>query len=280
MVGKLIKHEFLESKRKFIPVIGTITAATVILMLMVKGGFGSEFLIFTVSFILFGLFVASVVMTIMAFIHLLYTSVYNKRGYQLFTLPVKTWEIIVAKLAVTFVWTIIMLLVSGLALFLIFLVAFSGEEIWPYISGVFNYIFTSIELRYYAVSLLSQISGIIFTFSIFMFVGSVVHSKYIQNRRGLIMFIGYLVITAIINNVLSLFISNALPIDFVVNPEVMMNPTMFDPLVAGWDAYFSLTTNIQVLQSFVWLAVLKGLIGVGFIFGTIWFWDNKLEIID
>ncbi len=78
----------------------------------------------------------------------------------------------------------------------------------------------------------------------------------------------------------NLFVSNALPIDFVMNPEVMMNPGMYDPLIAGWETYFRLTTNIQVLQSFVWLAVLKGLIGVCFIFGTIWFWDNKLEIID
>ena len=280
MVGKLIKHEFLESKRKFIPVIGTIAAATLILVTMIKGGFGSNFLIVTTSFILVGLFFASIVMTIMAFIHVLYTSVYNKRGYQLFTLPVKTWEIIVAKLAITFIWTIIMMLVSGLAILIVFFVALSGNEVMPYISSGFNYLFTSIELRYYAVSLLSQITGTIFTFATFMFVGSIVHSEFVQNRRGLIMFIGFLVLTVIVNNVVALFITSGLPIDFIPNPDAVMNPGMYDPLVSGWESYFTLSTNVQVLQSHMLLAVIKGLLGVGFIFGTIWFWDNKLEIID
>ena len=109
MLGKLIKHEFKEASRRFVMILGMIVAASIILALSfnMEAIYNEGVILVMLMLILMGLGIAVVVMSFMAFIDLLYTSLYNKNGYRLFTLPVETWEIIVAKISVYAIWNAI-----------------------------------------------------------------------------------------------------------------------------------------------------------------------------
>ncbi len=282
MVGKLIKHDFLESRRKFAPVIGMIIAVTFMLIVMFNSSFygtGAELVLLIMTFLVFGLSISSFVMTIMALIDLLYTSVYNKRGYQLFTMPVKSWEILVSKLVLVFIWMSIIGLVTLICGGTIMLIVFGKVDVLDYFASFFSYLFSNIDVRVYAVSLFSSVVGTIYSFSLFMFVGSIVHSCYVQNGRNYKMLIFYLIAVVLISSTLGKLMSSDMALQFIIG-EGALNGEMLDPLVNGWGQLFSTVVNVGALKATLWFSVLEGLIATSFMYGTIWFWNNKLEVID
>ena len=286
MVGKLIKHEFLDSRKSFMPVIGLIFGSTLVLTIFVKTSLQNNSMAFVNSILLlifFGMSVAIAVMSLMAMIDLLYKSIYNKNGYRLFTLPVKSWEIVVAKIIVTFIWGIIIGLITFFA-FTIFLgIVTKGTDTVKLIGSLISYVFSELELRFIAASLISFFSSNIITITILLFVGSMMNSAYVQNRRGLKTFILYLVITSIVTRITAGFTLNQNTLDVIFQETVIINPGIlegFDPLVDGWHHLFTINTWVDGMQVMLKVAFLELIISGLFVFGTIWFWDNKLEVID
>lgn len=282
MVLKLIKHDFVESSRKFVPVIGMIVAVTAMIIIMFKSsisGWGAEVVVIAMSFMVFGLSIASFVLSVMGIIDLLYTSVYNKRGYQLFTMPVKSWEILLSKLALVFIWVGIISIVTILCAGFIFLMVFGNVGIWEYVTSFFNYIANSLDIRVYLVSMLSNLVSTVYSFALFMFVGSVIHSSYVQNGRNYKMLIFYLIASVVMSSMFGLLMTSDVAIDFFLQDALVLGEVI-DPLLGGWEQLFTLAVNVDVLQATLWFALLKALIAGLFAFGTLWFWKNKLEIVD
>ncbi len=283
MVIKLIKHEFKDASRRFMPIIGMIVAASIILTMTIniETIYRQDIALAMLMLVLMGLGVAVVVMSFMAFIDLLYTSLYNKNGYRLFTLPVETWEIITAKITVYALWNLIV----GVVTFIAFLIiaAFSIPDfnsILLVMKNFFAFLREVIELRVVLVVLLDLISSNLLTIAIFLFAGSVINSRYVQNHRGIKMFILFLVLSALFNQIFMLVTSNAhFVLNFDVNPEVFMDPN-FDPTLNGWANWLYIESDLKGLRDTALLSAIYTTVSLMLFYGTSWFWNHKLEIID
>lgn len=283
MVVKLIKHEFKEASRRFVPILGMIVAASIILALSfnMEAIYNEGVILVMLMLILMGLGIAVVVMSFMAFIDLLYTSLYNKNGYRLFTLPVETWEIIVAKISVYAIWNAIVGITTLLAFIFITAVTVDLSEVWLIVDSIILFIKEVIELRVVLVGILSTLTSSLLTLSLFLLVGSIVNSHYVQNHRGIKMFIGYLISYVLLNQIMMQLGSGlATSINVSLDPNFLNNANAFNPLIQGWGAMFDVSTNLSGLRTLSMFSVLNFSVSMLFLFGTTWFWNNKLEIID
>lgn len=286
MVGKLIKNEFLDSRRSFQTVLVMIVSLTTILTIVVNTRFENSAVAFVIPIlilIIVGLFIAVLVMWVMAFIDLLYKSIYNKNGYRLFTMPVKTWEIVVAKTVVFFIWMFIIAVVTFLAMMIFLAISFRDLEIFRVYQSLISYILSNFSLAEIGIMVLSFISSNLITITVILFIGSVANSHFIQNRRALVAFVGYLILTAIISRFTVSFVSEVSLFDFVINDQLIMNPGMIDsinPLTQGWSTLFELSANTIGFQTVAKVTLIELLMSGLLMFGTVWMWDNKLEILN
>lgn len=286
MVGKLIKNEFLDSRRSFQTVLVMIVSLTTILTLVVNTRFENTAVAFVIPIlilIMIGLFIAVLVMWVMAFIDLLYKSIYNKNGYRLFTMPVKTWEIVVAKTVVFFIWMFIIGVVTFIAMMIFLAISFRDLEIFRVYQSLISYILSNFSLAEIGIMVLSFISSNLITITVILFIGSVANSHFIQNRRALVAFVGYLILTAIISRFTVSFVSEVSLFDFVINDQLIMNPGMIDsinPLTQGWSTLFELSANTIGFQTVAKVTLIELLMSGLLMFGTVWMWDNKLEILN
>lgn len=286
MVGKLIKNEFLDSRRSFQTVLVMIVSLTTILTLVVNTRFENTAVAFVIPIlilIMIGLFIAVLVMWMMAFIDLLYKSIYNKNGYRLFTMPVKTWEIVVAKTVVFFIWMFIIGVVTFIAMMIFLAISFRDLEIFRVYQSLISYILSNFSLAEIGIMVLSFISSNLITITVILFIGSVANSHFIQNRRALVAFVGYLILTAIISRFTVSFVSEVSLFDFVINDQLIMNPGMIDsinPLTQGWSTLFELSANTIGFQTVAKVTLIELLMSGLLMFGTVWMWDNKLEILN
>lgn len=286
MVGKLIKNEFLDSRRSFQTVLVMIVSLTTILTLVVNTRFENTAVAFVIPIlilIMIGLFIAVLVMWVMAFIDLLYKSIYNKNGYRLFTMPVKTWEIVVAKTVVFFIWMFIIGVVTFIAMMIFLAISFRDLEIFRVYQSLISYILSNFSLAEIGIMVLSFISSNLITITVILFIGSVANSHFIQNRRALVAFVGYLILTAIISRFTVSFVSEVSLFDFVINDQLLMNPGMIDsinPLTQGWSTIFELSANTIGFQTVAKVTLIELLMSGLLMFGTVWMWDNKLEILN
>lgn len=286
MVGKLIKNEFLDSRKSFLPVVLMIVSVTTILLLVTNSRFqggGAVFLVSILMLVLFGLFVAIFVMWVMAFINLLYKSVYNKNGYRLFTMPVKTWEIVVAKTAVYFLWLLIIGVVTFISVNVFLLITFSNTDFMEIYSSLVGYIFSNISLPQIILMVLSFISNNLVTIATILVVGAIANSAWIQNQRSIKAFLMYVVLTAVISRVTAQFLSSAPIFNLNINDVILSDPTIldsFNPMIDSWSTIFSLATNVDAMQTVAKVVLLEFLMSGLLVYGTLWVWDHKLEILN
>ena len=114
MLRKLIGYEFLATGRIFLPLYG----AFVLISLIMRGAIQIQNiwrieensfmnLLMVIPVILYvGLFVATVVGTILIAISRFYKNLLSEEGYLTFTLPAKVWQLVVSKLIPAMVWSI------------------------------------------------------------------------------------------------------------------------------------------------------------------------------
>lgn len=279
---KLIKNEFKDASNKFLPIVGMIATVTVLILLPILMQQNMQVAFFNAMLVLiiFAFFVAIVVMMFMATINLLYTSLYDKNGYRLFTLPVNSWEIILAKSVVFFLWTSIIALITYVAFTVIVLVAFGNNDLIILIKSFINYVLNEAGLQVILVGLFSVFSSYVMLISLFLLVGSIINSSYIRTRRKMKMFLGFVFLNTLINQLL--YYLNLQPKDVVdiSLTDKIFGIGMYNPLVNGWRELIQITAqpagiSATMLSSIVYLA----LAGIFFILTT-YFWNNKLEIID
>lgn len=267
MVIKLVKREFSESKKAFIPVLGAILVGSLLFAIQIKlieNSSMSSFSLITnfVGIILFSLFISVIVLSIRASLTILYSSMYGEGGYELFTLPVKGWQIIVAKVITLTFWSILSTLVGivgGLLITLILTGSFDLiTEAFRDLSYVFRNIFTNENTL---IILLSSFVASLKGLALIFLAGSIANSSLISKRRALMTFVIIVLINFVISNVMAL---------------TGVNETGFMSVYFSGDALsFDMDTARVLILTFIdflWVGI--------FTFGTIWFWENKLEILN
>jgi hypothetical protein len=122
MLGKLLKNELKATGRIFIPFYGALLILTIFTKLALAIGAPDFFsdnvstnpvaeIILTVCFSLYAILVIALsVMTLVIIIQRFYKNLFTDEGYLMFTLAVKTWELILSKLLVGMIWSFICLL--------------------------------------------------------------------------------------------------------------------------------------------------------------------------
>ncbi|MDF2542200.1 MAG: hypothetical protein K0S47_1918 [Herbinix sp.] len=123
MLSKLLKHEFNATARYFLPIYLILLLVSIINRFtfhldIFEGSLGviSGLLFMTFIIIVIGVIVVTVVASIMRF----YKNFLSEEGYLMFTLPVRTHELITSKLLITMVWSIISIVLVLSSLFIVF----------------------------------------------------------------------------------------------------------------------------------------------------------------
>lgn len=133
MLGKLIKYEYKATARTFIPIYIALLLVAVINRVLRIGNIDVAWEVSTI--VLVGLFIGLGVLTIIMIIERFNKNLLGDEGYLMFTLPVKSEQLILSKLIISIIWTII----SGVVASITFLILL-GE------ASLFNEIFTTSDI--------------------------------------------------------------------------------------------------------------------------------------
>lgn len=156
MLGKLIKYDLKSMSRAFIPMWLLAPVVALILSFSIRGTVawanqsrlgslfvvGNGLLMAIMGILFFGALVGLFVMTVVFVIQRFWNGLLKEEGYLMFTLPVKTWELVVSKaLTATLVSgvSILMGIFSGMIL-----AVFSTEEVIRSLSMAWKYVFSEI----------------------------------------------------------------------------------------------------------------------------------------
>lgn len=126
MLGKLIKHEFIQTSKRLLAVYTAALAS--IALLLVSYLTKITFIGMTASFALVAIGFIAVIMTLVMVIKNFYDSLYGSQGYLTFTLPVRSRDVLFSKFLVSFIWIIASFVVMVLTWVIVFLFARAKSE--------------------------------------------------------------------------------------------------------------------------------------------------------
>ena len=191
MLKKLIKHEFKDTLRLFIPMFGFIAVLTPIFSLMMSLGsqpydektadalsliFGSG--IIGYCLLLFGLLIVTQVLIATRF----YKTMTSQEAYLTFTLPAKTGQILFAKWLVSFVWYILACTIALIYMFIVILIA-TPITMSDIIHSI-EFVLQTINLSDFSALVLFGIFILIsLSFSILMMYLSIMIGQLVQTHR-------------------------------------------------------------------------------------------------
>ena len=200
MLGKLLKHEWIATIRKyalFYLVLGAVTIfAAIIHALPVDNFFFSmaEMAILTLYVIsVIGVVFCSTGMAVVRF----YKNMVSDEGYLTFTLPAKVEELVLAKFLVAFLWQVITVVLSIVSLFLVFV---PGHIELGELSAVFSMLsdYLGIMVPVFLCMLLLSMM-----YQILMFYLSIAVGQLFGNYKILASVIAYCVISFVLEIVLA-----------------------------------------------------------------------------
>ena len=205
MLGKLIKYEYKATARTFIPIYIALLLVAIINRMF---GIRNIDIAWGISLIaLVGLFIALGVLTIIVIVQRFNKNLLGDEGYLMFTLPVKSEQLIASKLIISIVWTII----SGIVAFITFLILLGEASLFNEIFKNWNMIWTEFTIvvqeqthvsnpilfivMIVAILLLSYIS---FIFKIYLSLAAAQFPAFNKNR-GVAGFVAFFVINVILS---------------------------------------------------------------------------------
>ncbi|PKM60197.1 MAG: ABC transporter permease [Firmicutes bacterium HGW-Firmicutes-4] len=218
MLGKLIKHETRATSRIFLPLYGALLILTIFTKLVMAIGapdFFSEAasnnnnvaeIILGISFTLyFVLIVGICVMTLMMIIQRFYKNLFTDEGYLMFSLPVKTWELVLSKLLVGMIWSAVCTVMIFLTFFIFSLGTFSMIELSQTIRSAYSmfYLQTGMELNFFMVEMILFIL-VETVASILMIYVSIAIGQLFNQHRIVAAFGAYIVITIVMQIIMSI----------------------------------------------------------------------------
>ncbi|HHT98265.1 MAG TPA: hypothetical protein GXZ90_10285 [Clostridiales bacterium] len=143
MLGKLFKHEFKATSRLLLPLYSFLLILAIINRIFIeidlfdKAGFFRVINTFTLSTFIISIIVI-LIATQLLVIYRFYKNLTTNEGYLMFTLPVKTHELINSKLIVLVIWTILSFLSAIIALSITFLSKEGLDIIIDFIKTTYN----------------------------------------------------------------------------------------------------------------------------------------------
>lgn len=121
MLGKLIKHEFIQTSKSLIAVYAAAAAAIAVMLLSYVTKI--TFIGMTASFALIVIGFIAIIMTLVMVIKNFNDSLYGRQGYLTFTLPVRSRDVLFSKFLVSFIWIIVGYIVMLLTWVIVYLFA-------------------------------------------------------------------------------------------------------------------------------------------------------------
>lgn len=196
---------------------------------------------------------ALAIIALLANIYILYTSIYGDRGYDLFTMPVTSTQIILSKILTIFTWSIASIVTSAIGAFILLVITGSLSS---FLSGIvilfenLQFILGSIDYSNIALLAFQSLTNLVFASMLILFCGAIGNSSKVQKNRVLMTVLIYFGLNMIVN-VIEAFITG---------------PTIFSGI--------AMTNQIMITVIILRIALI-GLMTLG----TIWIWENKLEIL-
>lgn len=221
MLGKLLKYEIKATARTFLPLYCALIVFAVInrLFIWINSSLATLNIIrllFVVGYVI--LIVGILVLTLLVMIQRFYKNFVKDEGYLMFTLPVRTWELILSRLAVSAMWFI----VSTIMIFISILTMCANIEVLRTIADGFrqfnqflNEIFGSAGLIYFEMILMVLVTTVT---SILMIFASISAGSLFKNKV-LAAFGAYVVIYLIGQLIMSVLILVA----GLVDPQIYQN---------------------------------------------------------
>lgn len=230
MLGKLIKYDLKSMSRAFVPMWLIAPVVALMLSFSIRGTvawantsrlgslfvLGNGLLLAIMGILFFGALVGLFVMTIVFVIQRFWNGLLKEEGYLMFTLPVKTWELVVSKaLTATLVSgiSIIMGIFSG-----VILAVFSTEEVIRSLSMAWKYVFSEIidlgptfwlnVLLFILLLILGTAQSIYHAYAA-MSIGHLFQTHKVIG--SCVSYIGISIIVSIIGNIVNAVISTAIP---------------------------------------------------------------------
>ncbi len=244
MLSKLLKHEFKATARLLLPLYLVLFVLTiverVVISLNLKGSLNIIPGFSTVAYFLsiMAIAVVSCVIIILRF----YKNLMTDEGYLMFTLPVSPQQLINSKLLVSFIWTIVCVVLIIISLF----GAFMTKERFDLISDGFGMIFTEMKHEFGVFNMnlliiefiLLMILGIIN--NILIIYASIAVGQLFNGHKVLGSFASYIGISTVLQIIVT---ASFVILGAIFNKsfeEINALPQIFFPLTIG----YTLLTNI------------------------------------
>lgn len=280
MVRNLFRNELGTSMKLYVPVFVLIAVCTIVGTIAgVQFGFmlregtrDSSYIIFGLATLVIGIGItAIVVLNLMATIKILYTNMYKYNAYRLFTYPVKSWEIFVAKILIVCFWSLLISIATILALFVVFAAAGIASRIsWNEISYMIQTLINEFQSLIYYDGFIGYLLGItqsivrMTSFAILlMLAGAIAHSSSVSRHRAWFTFLFYVGLYILMN-----IIGHILRLD-QAGQAIEISDWFW-----GGNIYVNKLSHLYQLYTLFMNSALL----LAASFGCIWFWDHKLEI--
>lgn len=204
MLKKLLKYEIRATARLFLPVFGAILVLAILNNIFFNFNDIPDFAAVLTMMVYVILIIALFVLVFVVMIQRFYKNLLCDEGYLMFTLPVKTWQLIASKLIVSIMWLAICSAVTVLS---IFIVAFSPEMLQaiPGLMGTFSdflahYVgISEVTLLFeFLLSMLIGTIGSVLMIYAAISVGHLVHKHRVLTAFGA--YIGLNIVESIITN--------------------------------------------------------------------------------
>lgn len=261
MLGKLLKYEIKATARIFLPLYGALIVFAILNRLFMWINISVTSLniirfLFMAGYVI--LIVGILVLTYVVMIQRFYKNLVKDEGYLMFTLPVRTWELIASKMIVSAMW----MLLSTCMIFISVLTMCANAEVFRQMADAFRElnmmlkgVFSSVGLFYFEIIL----TGLVAVVSSVLMIYAAISLGSLFKNKLLGAFGAYVVIYLIGQLIMSLVI---LIINFV-------DPQIYQNLMAS---------NI-LPQMIIWLILLLELIfGTGYFIASNYIFSKKLNL--
>jgi hypothetical protein len=280
MLIKCIKHDLLATYREFT---GLYTA---LILLAIAGPFLIQtkvlFLAVIAFFGIFGVVIATLVVTFLTIIRLYSRRLFSDEGYLTLTLPVKTSDTIISKVATGAIWSFATAMIFLLSSILFVLISFflSAGSSWASqmkdisvvlgqvaSTGIFN-VFGRLSLLGIPTSLVNTVYSMI----LLIFVITLVNTSFIRKNRVAFGIVIYFVLSLGLNEFMNLF--HLTPFIFNDARLYFQNINSVSDLLLGL-RQVSFTVN---LPDYAFGILGQGVFAAALGYGTLWLLDHKLEM--
>lgn len=204
MFGKLLKQEIKATYKIFLMIFGAIVFISFANMVGLQTE-NSMILSFAMVATFFSIIAISIVFAVTV-LQRYYNNLYGEEGYLMFTLPVKSWQIILSKFVSALIWCVLISFVSIVCCFFISILVLNKVASPFTLSELYREVTKYIELRYFIITgVLLFVSVAAFIMKVY-FVISFSNLPFIRRFHVLIALIVYFILGRIETGILNLII--------------------------------------------------------------------------